>query len=322
VLRLGRQRGPLSEEQAVTDNARTAVSGSATDNCDRGTPPCSSSRVARAREVPIPTADARGRVASRTGSDFGELSCVFCTGSPWLLAIAACVAGASGCGAPSRSVGAAQPALTQHPMATASAVPGSRVESADIDGDGRTDHISSRWLIRIFRNTYSRGTLLVTVRFASGRTNRVTVPVTDWVNWARPDRPTLPFTAAAQLDGVPGEELVITTNDTPASFDRFAVVTYHGGHLTRLPAPPGHSWWVGGTVGTGSNTYDCPGTGLIAIDSSPLYRHHRPIATYRNVHIRYTWSGDHWIQSARTVSRGEEASSEWVCQSLMSWRVR
>ena len=154
------------------------------------------------------------------------------------------------------------------------------------------------------------------VRFARGGTDSIVIPVRDWMDHTYQDRPAVPYSAAAQLDGIRGDEIVIDVDSTPASYARYLVVADHGGRLTLLPAPPRHTWWVGASVGTGGNTYDCGDGHLTAIDATPISKS-RP--KYRIVSTSYRWANGGWQRLHRTVRVGSGLTGRWVCNSLADW---
>lgn len=186
-----------------------------------------------------------------------------------------------------------------------------------MDGDGRPDVVRLQWL-RHSADQPFHGSVLVSVRFARGGVGRLAVRIADWVDMSHPDRPSIPTSATAQLDGVPGQELIVSFLNTPASFAGYRVIADHGGRLVSIPAPGGdhmHGWWVGASVGTGGQTYACPSDRIVKIVSSGM-QHAGQVPTTRTT---YVWRDDAWqlVRRVRTVGTG--VAGDWACSRLAGW---
>lgn len=227
------------------------------------------------------------------------------------------------CGAGSAPGPSAPVTARPSPSATASPSPFDqatlRIKQADLDGDGGPDRLAFRWMHRSHRPPFT-GAVRMTVTFDQGGSRRIVVPVDGWIDRFHQERPTVPFTAAAQLDGKGGDEVVIDVFATAASYFGHRVVTYRAGRLQFLPAPARHGWLVGGSVGTGGHTYDCPGRRLVAIDATPIRKgHNQKVAAYRVTRTAYVWRGGAWRLIERHVHTGGGISGSWVCPTLTGW---
>ena len=200
-----------------------------------------------------------------------------------------------------------------------SAQVGLRTKRADVDGDGRQDRLAFWWLRRSAEAPF-KGALKLTVHLAAGGSTSIVVPVADWIDRFHQERPTLPFSAAAQLNAAGGSEVVIDVMSTPASYAGYRVVTYDAGRLEFLSAPPQHGWLVGGSVGTGGHTYDCRGRRLVAIDAAPIRKgRNHDVVAYRVIRTSYVWTRGSWKNVDRQVNRGAGPSGRWECPALAGW---
>jgi hypothetical protein len=186
-----------------------------------------------------------------------------------------------------------------------------------MDGDGSRDVVRLRWLHRSASQPF-HGSLGVSVHFARGGVGRIAVHIAGWLDMAHPARPSVPASTTAQLDGVPGRELIVNFWNTPASFAGYRVIADHGGRLVSIPAPGGdpmHGWWVGASVGTGGQTYACPTGRVVKIVSSGM-QHPGPVHTTRT---SYMWRDGGWrlVRTVHTVGAG--GAGDWVCSWLADW---
>jgi hypothetical protein len=192
-----------------------------------------------------------------------------------------------------------------------------RALSADVDGDGRADAVRVRWLHRSAGPPF-RGSVVLSVRFAGGTARRIVIRVADWIDLTDPNTASVPASAAAQLDGRAGDEVIVDFWNTPASFAGYRVIADHDDRLVSIPAPDGdrtRGWWVGASLGTGGHTYGCPDDRITAIVSKPT----RAPGMARIVRTSYIWRSGGWhaLRQVRTVDAAPAGG--WACGRLADW---
>lgn len=238
-------------------------------------------------------------------------------------AIVVTVAFAAGCTATSSPARRTVTPPARSHLATTSTAPTphstrpAHAATADVDGDGKPDAISLRWLRHSPRTPFS-GSVRLTVAFARGGSARLDVAVHSWTD-ARTDRLTLPSWNAGQLDGQPGQDIVIVADDTAASFTSYWAVSDHARHLVRLPAPgtphvglPG-MWWIGGSVGTGGHGFDCVRGRVVEVTSGP------GIDRVHEVRTSFVWRHDAWQRIARTSTFAATTGPNQTCEPWRDW---
>jgi hypothetical protein len=135
----------------------------------------------------------------------------------------------------------------------------------------------------------------VTAHIAGGPTRHFTTHVKAWrLGTASTSR--LPWVGSKNLNGVPGREVVLGNDDSPASFVRYHVVQFDDGRLSALPSPSQYGWWVGGVAALGGDGFTCRRHTVTTVDSTVhLGRHGHRLHPYRTMLIRrWQWSGTGW----------------------------
>jgi hypothetical protein len=191
-----------------------------------------------------------------------------------------------------------------------------RLRYVDVDGDGRRDRVVIRWH-RLTRRSIGRGTATLTVHYADGHAASIRFRVGSWIS-RRSERVTVPPFDGTQIDGVRGREIVIATDDSPASFEFYTVVTARDHALSLLPAPDDHGWFVGAAAGPGASGFVCHGSTVTAVVSGPVHnrsREHSAI-NYRMIRTTYRWTLDSWSVVSRTITRGHPAGGQWRCPGI------
>ncbi|HEX8511260.1 MAG TPA: hypothetical protein VF635_17415 [Propionibacteriaceae bacterium] len=139
------------------------------------------------------------------------------------LVVPALLVALAGCAQPSSSAPQQTAAAAATNVCTG-ATGCARVADVDIDGDRRADQVGVA-----SSHLKDGGHITVRVRTASGLTMQTTGRNVHW--FAKP------YVAAAPLDGRAGAEIFV--GDTMgAHYEQFRVVTYRGGRLVTLKAPP------------------------------------------------------------------------------------
>ncbi|KPM51093.1 hypothetical protein CcI49_10230 [Frankia sp. CcI49] len=188
-----------------------------------------------------------------------------------------------------------------------------RVGTADVDADGTADDIGlvqvapQRWLLRVLPAGGSVGEF----RFDGPATG--------------PDEP---WYGTAQVDGVPGAEIVLLT-DHGAHTEWFTVLSHRDGRLVRSD-PPGErpepeSGWAVDSANSGWIGYACGKQGeTVTLLASASERNDDPARpeAYNEINTLYGWTDSGWRElSSRNVAynAGDHSGEEhagWHCDGL------
>jgi hypothetical protein len=190
------------------------------------------------------------------------------------------------------------------------------VHYADVDGTGHADRITVRW-VRFTRRSTGSGVARVTVRFADGQSASREFAVAAWTNFGT-GKPAMPPFGTTQIDGVRGREVVIATDNSPASFVAYTVITARHQRLRVLPAPVRTGWFVGAAVGPGGSGFTCHGATLTALESGPGHEDGSGGigVRYRTVRTTFRWRHNRWHASMRRVTHGHYEAGQWNCAGL------
>lgn len=199
------------------------------------------------------------------------------------------------------------------------AVPASaHTVGVDVDGDGRADSVTVVQRDRAgSTGTYHRGTTTVRVRTARGQMATARVAYDGWYGAT--------FLGTAQLDGVPGRELVVGW--TAGAHSRtYRALTWRAGRLVVLSSPYGPAgpqasdWFVDGAL-SGWAGVTCGRGGTVTL-SGGSREGDRGTYTSATTTYRYERRTGHWRQlSSRTVAHvppDRAAPGGWHCAGLPS----
>jgi hypothetical protein len=217
---------------------------------------------------------------------------------------------------PVTAVPAAAPAATVKARGVCTGVKGCHVVArVDVDGDGRTDQVGV-----VGSKLATGGSITVRVRTATGHTLATTGRDVHW--FAKP------FFGAVPLDGRAGAEIVVGST-MGANYEEFRVVTYRGGKLVTLDAPPmvwtkagmaasTPRWGIDGSYSFNSGvSRQVSDRGVVSLtlktadrnDSGHGFTGHT--STYR-------WKADHWAEVSSTKVR---YATDRSVQGIGGWHV-
>ncbi len=134
----------------------------------------------------------------------------------------------------------------------------------------------------------------VRVRLSNGRG---TVTARLFVTYFSVRTPWTPWVGATDLDRRGGKELVLGFS-TGAHAQLFTALTYRGGRLRELDSPPGSSWVVNSSVGTGSSGWRCTRRGVESRSVTPG----GGSATYDVQRDRYAWRSGRWVRTKHVAT--------------------
>jgi hypothetical protein len=154
----------------------------------------------------------------------------------------------------------------------------------------------------------------LTVHYADGRTDSTLVPIAAWV---REIGGRFPSMSSSQIDGVPGQDIVIGTDNSPASFTAYTVIAARNRELITVPAPISQGWFIGGFDAGGGIGFTCHGATLVALVSAADQHHGRGDGFYTTTHTRYVWVNGAWAELDRHVTHGRFSAQFWNCRGLV-----
>jgi hypothetical protein len=189
--------------------------------------------------------------------------------------------------------------------------PSASVHREDLDGDGRIDTTTLRW-VRHSRTAPFRGVVRVSIDFGGGGRTSYDVRISRWIDPADQERLTVPSFGTSQVNAVDGLEIVVTSDDGAASYRTYRVLTLSGKRQLQPVPPPGRRGWVtGASVGTGALGYQCNEASILRVSSVPV-RHGYAVHT-----VTYHWDGSQWARwsSERRVQR-RSGIGAWSCYGL------
>lgn len=223
---------------------------------------------------------------------------------------------------PGGVVGAAAAVAAQGAAVTRPAAPAARgdvTKRIDVDGDGRADTVTLRAVLR----GGARAGYDLSVRTATGRTDRLRLPVDD----LGIDRPASDFwVGVTGIDGVRGNEVVLDLVGGIGDATDVRSYAWRDGRIVLVPAAGSTARWPNWQIGivefghVVGYTFGVGPRGVRQVTKHDLTAS-RSGRTFTGTNTLYRWSRDGWRrQSARPVSLPRKAASALSGLHGLTWR--
>jgi len=173
-----------------------------------------------------------------------------------------------------------------------------KTHTADVDGDGRPDHITIQVPRSAISQVYFHGTYGVHIDFAKGKSIATPERANSWPQYSSHGGDL--WIGATQLDHVPGMELVLGNQQGPA-FTGYRVLTWRSGRLVWLPAPV--QAWFAHSASSGYQAYVCTATGVAFHAATPINAAHD---RFHEVDRSFVYRAGAWHQTSHRSYRADK----------------